>query len=81
MINDFIKTTLINAQYELLDDSSYCGSIPGFRGVLANAKTLRECKKELAEVLEEWLLVKISRGQSVKGLLFKVPKLRSVQYA
>jgi len=81
MINDFVKNATVNARYELLEDGSYCGSIPGFQGVLANAKTLKECKKELAEVLEEWILIKISRGQAVKGLLFRAPKLQAIQYA
>lgn len=28
----------------------------------ANAKTLEACRDELAEVLEEWLLFRVSRG-------------------
>ncbi len=81
MINNFIQTTLVNAHYELLEDGSYCGTIPGFRGVLVNSKTLKGCKKELAEVLEEWMLIKVSRRQIIKGFVFKAPRPQSLQYA
>ena len=78
MIKNFIQIALRKAQYEKLEDGSYCGTIPGFRGVLAGAKTLGGCKKELAEVLEEWILVKTSRGQIVPGFTFNP---RIAQYA
>ena len=78
MIKNFIQLALRKAKYERLEDGSYCGTIAGFRGVLAGAKTLSGCKKELAEVLEEWMLVKISRGQNIPGFIFKP---RTTEYA
>jgi predicted RNase H-like HicB family nuclease len=49
------------AKYELLEEGGYYGSIPGFEGVWADAISLRECADELEEVLEEWLLFRLSR--------------------
>jgi predicted RNase H-like HicB family nuclease len=35
--------------------------IPGFDGVWANADTLEGCREELEEVLEEWILLRVSK--------------------
>jgi predicted RNase H-like HicB family nuclease len=39
----------------------YYGSIPGFDGVWADAASLENCRDELEEVIEEWLLFRLSR--------------------
>ena len=66
------------AHYEILeDDASYYGEIPGFQGVWANAPTLEECRAELAEVLEGWLLFKLADGDPlpiVDGLELNVKR-------
>lgn len=50
------------ARYEILpDDGSFYGEIVGFNGVYANADSLEECRDELEEVLEEWILLRVSR--------------------
>ncbi|HEX9990680.1 MAG TPA: type II toxin-antitoxin system HicB family antitoxin [Chloroflexia bacterium] len=62
----YIQAALSQAVYEVLpDDGSIYGEIPGFQGVYANAETQEACAKELAEVLEEWLCIRLSRGRSV----------------
>jgi predicted RNase H-like HicB family nuclease len=51
------------AKYEILsDDGTFYGEIPGFDGVYANANTLEACREELEEVLEEWILFRISKN-------------------
>jgi predicted RNase H-like HicB family nuclease len=57
------------ARYEILsDDSSFYGEIPELPGVYASAQTLEGCREELQEVLEGWLLLRISRGLPVPSL-------------
>ena len=56
------------AKYELLEEGGYYGSIPGFDGVWADAASSEECRDELAEVLEEWLLFRLSRQVPVPVL-------------
>ena len=56
------------AKYELLEEGGYYGSIPGFEGVWADAVSLEECRDELEEVLEEWLLFRLSRQLPVPVL-------------
>lgn len=47
------------ARYKTLDDGSWFADIPGFEGVWASGDTVEECRSELREVLEEWLVLKI----------------------
>ena len=66
MLTNYLRAAMRQARYEILpDDGSFYGEIPDFNGVYANAKTLEECRDELAEVLEEWLLFRISRNLPV----------------
>jgi len=63
VVSEYVSAALGKAHYEILDDdSSYYGEIQGFDGVYANAKTLEACREELREVLEEWILIRVSRG-------------------
>jgi len=63
MFTEYINAALKLAKYEILsDDHSYYGEIPEFNGVYANAPTLEECRNELLEVLEEWILFRIHKN-------------------
>lgn len=65
-MTEYLQAAMRKAKYEILDgDEGFYGEIPGFQGVWANAKTLEECRNELAEVLEEWILFRMSRGMKV----------------
>ena len=59
MLVDYVQSRMEQAKYKLLADGTYFGEIPGLRGVWANAKTLEKCRKELPEVLEDWLLLRV----------------------
>ena len=76
MLTEYIRAALHTAKYEILsDDGSFYGQIPGFEGVWSNASTLEDCRDELEEVLEEWILFRVSRNlplPSVNGLELKV---------
>jgi len=63
MLIDYIRASMQMAKYEILsDDETFYGKIPGFDGVYANADTLEVCRDELEEVLEEWILFRVSRN-------------------
>jgi predicted RNase H-like HicB family nuclease len=47
------------AKYELMEDGTFFGEIPGFDGVWGNAATLEDCRAELKSTLEEWLVIKL----------------------
>jgi predicted RNase H-like HicB family nuclease len=79
MLQAYIKGALGRARYEILeDDGSYYGEIPDFQGVFANAETLEKCREELEEVLEEWVLFRVSRNlplPTVDGMELQVRKV------
>lgn len=75
MINQFLNQNLKRAKYKILSDGTYFGEIPKVRGVWANAKNLESCRQELAEVLEDWLLLKVYSRESVPGISLKIGAL------
>jgi predicted RNase H-like HicB family nuclease len=68
MISKYIDKALERAHYEVLEDGSYCATVPGLRGVIALGGGVEECRRELAEVVEEWILVRVARGLDVPRL-------------
>lgn len=63
MLLNYIQAAMRRAKYEILsDDGTFYGEIPGFQGVYANSHTLEVCREELEEVLEEWVLFRISKN-------------------
>ena len=56
MLNEYIEKAMQHAQYEQLEDGTYFGRIPGFKGVWANQPAEQECR----EVLEGWILLNIA---------------------
>jgi len=75
MLTRFIQAAMNRAKYEILSDGSYYGEIPGFEGVLANADTLEQCREELQEVLEGWIILGLRLGHvlpEVDGIQLKV---------
>ncbi len=61
MLTKYIRAAMGKARYEILpDDGTFYGEIVGFDGVWANADTLEACRDELEEVLEGWILLRVS---------------------
>ena len=81
MLSEFIFKKLREARYKLLKDGSYFGEIIGLRGVWANANNLEDCRKELQEVLEDWLLLKVRDRETVPGFRLKIGKRELVNHA
>ena len=65
MLIEYIQKAVERAEYKKLDDGTWYAEIPGFEGVWANKKSVEKCRKELIEVLEEWLFLKIRDGDPI----------------
>ena len=62
MLTAYLKAAMRSAHYELLpEDGQYYGEIPQCHGVYATAATLEECREQLREVIEEWVLFRVHR--------------------
>lgn len=81
MLSEYIEKKLKTAKYKLLKDGSYFGEIPGLRGVWANARNLEDCRKELQEVLEDWLLLKVRFGEKISGFEIQFDRRQLVKHA
>ena len=79
LLNQYIRGAMRRAQYEILpDDKTSYGEIPEFEGIYANARTLEECREELGEVLEEWILFRVSQNLPlpvVEGIELKIKEV------
>jgi len=66
MFTDYIDAAMEKAHYEILpDNGGYYGKITGLQGVWANSSTLEGCRKELKEVLEEWIILGLQKGHHI----------------
>lgn len=68
MVSQYVATALERAQYQLLNDGSFAATVRGLRGVIATGAILEAYRRELAEVVEEWVFVRVARGLAVPAL-------------
>ncbi len=77
MLTEYIQKAMRRAHYEVLEDGTYYGEIPGFQGVFANAESLEACREQLQEVLEGWILLGLRLGHrlpTVEGIDLEMHK-------
>lgn len=67
MIADYIQAALRRAIYDV-EDGVYYAEVPELPGVLAFGSTLEECRNQLIEVVEGWLIVGIRHGDVIPVL-------------
>jgi predicted RNase H-like HicB family nuclease len=65
MLTAYINQAMRQAHYELMENGRFFGSIKACQGAWAEAATLEECRAELQEVLEDWLLIKLRFGDEI----------------
>ena len=78
MILAYLKAAMKKASYEILEDNTFYGEIPGFQGVYANEITLEDCRDELEKVLEDWLLFSLTKNlpiPEVDGINLQVKRV------
>ena len=69
MITQYIEAALNRARYEIIEDEEpYYGEVPELEGVWATGKTLEECRRNLAEVIDGWLVVRLRRGLDIPSI-------------
>ncbi|MBI4649319.1 MAG: type II toxin-antitoxin system HicB family antitoxin [Bacteroidia bacterium] len=69
MLTDYIQSAMNEARYEILPDTNtYYGEIEKCKGVWAESDTLEGCRRELQEVLEGWLILKIKDGDEIPAI-------------
>ncbi|PIV63884.1 MAG: hypothetical protein COS11_05045, partial [bacterium (Candidatus Ratteibacteria) CG01_land_8_20_14_3_00_40_19] len=57
------------AKYEIIkDEEPYYGKIPELSGVWATGKTLEECRKNLKETVEDWIILSVKKDLPIPNL-------------
>jgi predicted RNase H-like HicB family nuclease len=62
---EYIEAVLSIAIYTVLEDGEYFGLVPGLIGIMASGKTFRECRRELAGNIEEWIVTRLKAEQPI----------------
>lgn len=69
MLTEYIEEALKRARYEIIsDEEPYYGEIEELKGVWATAKTLEQCRENLKDVIEGWILVSLKKGIPIPKL-------------
>ncbi len=69
MLLQYIQTALDCARYEIIEDEEpYYGEVPPLAGVWATGRTLEQCRRNLAEAIEDWVLFSIAKGLPIPAL-------------
>jgi predicted RNase H-like HicB family nuclease len=69
MITEYVQEALKRAKFELINDEEpYYGEVTELRGVWATGKTLEECRHNLVEVIDGWLVIRRQKGLGVPYL-------------
>lgn len=69
ILAEYVELAMQDADFVIfVEDGTYFGEIYGFQGVWANADTLEECRRELKEVLEGWIILGIELGHEIPVL-------------
>ena len=75
MLQNYISNYLNKAKYELIDDGKkFYAEIKELRGVWATGDTLEECRQNLVNTLEGWLILRLRKNLPVPNL--KIPSYR-----
>ena len=69
MIVEYIEAALERARYEIIEDEEpYYGEVSGLDGAWATGKTLEECRHNLAEVIDGWIVVRLRKGLPIPSI-------------
>jgi predicted RNase H-like HicB family nuclease len=81
MITEYIKAAMSKARYEIIEDEEpYYGEVPELEGVWATGKTLEECRKNLVEVIDGWIIVRLRKGLPIPPIgAYKIEELSTVE--
>ena len=72
MFQEFLFFYLNKAKYELIEqEKTYYGEIPELKGVWATGKTLEECRRNLLETIERWVILRLKKDLPIPN--FKIP--------
>ncbi|MCF7809672.1 type II toxin-antitoxin system HicB family antitoxin [bacterium] len=70
MLTEYIQAAMRRASYEIMEDGRFFATIKGLKGLWADGDTLEQCRENLLDTLEDWILVSIREK-------LPIPEIRS----
>lgn len=69
MLIEYIEEALKRAHYEIINDEEpYYGEVSDLPGVWATGLSLEECRKNLKDTIEGWILISIKKDLPIPPL-------------
>ena len=62
VLTEYMDRAMAQALYDKLEDGTFSGRIPGCKGVISFAPSLKACEEELRSTLEDWIWVGLKLG-------------------
>ena len=70
MLTEHVEAALKNAHYDMIkDEEPFYGEVKNLKGVWATGKSLEECRQNLKEVIEGWILLSVKKEFKIKGII------------
>jgi len=68
-LTEYVNEALERATYEYdADTESWCAWVEALPGCWSQADTVEEARRELAEVIEGWVILSLQRGHPIPAL-------------
>jgi predicted RNase H-like HicB family nuclease len=79
MLVEYVQEALRRAHYEIINDGEpYYGEITDLKGVWATGKTLEECRDNLKDVVEGWILISLKKELPIPPLgAFEIKEIKT----
>jgi len=62
------------------DEEPYYGEVPELEGVWASGGTLEECRSNLAEVIDGWIVLRLKKGLPIPPLgKYRIRELKRLE--
>ena len=67
MIREYIHNAMRHAHYEIIDppETPFYGEIPELPGVLACGVTLEDCRADIEDALDGWIVLGLQLGHEI----------------
>ena len=65
MLTEYTEAAMRGAHYELMEDSRFFGDIPSCDGCWADGGTLEECRENLRNALDAWVVIGLRLGHDL----------------
>ncbi|MCX6153223.1 MAG: type II toxin-antitoxin system HicB family antitoxin [Candidatus Kapabacteria bacterium] len=74
MINEYINAAINEANYSIIEDEyPFYADIPSLKGLWASGSTFEECRRNLIESIESWLIVSLKNN-------LEIPELNGISF-